>query len=221
MDIKKLFRDSYDSLSGMWGIAIGGVLIYTLISVVLNFIAGIIAGIIAVNVTPDTLSEAEAEILSQGISTLTSLPISIFIAPPLVVGLLIFSLNVSRNSEPEISDLFLGFKKQWGKYILANLLLGFLLSVGFILLIIPGIIAALMFSQVFYILAEDDDIGVVEAFQKSTSMMKGNKTSLFLVYLINFGISLLGLLTCCIGFIWIIPYTSVVLAKFYDEVSNK
>jgi len=41
-----------------------------------------------------------------------------------------------------------------------------------------------MFSQVFYILAEDDDIGVVEAFQKSTSMMKGNKTSLFLVYLI-------------------------------------
>jgi len=71
MDIKKLFRDSYDSLSGMWGIAIGGVLIYTLISVVLNFIAGFIAGIIAVNVTPDTLSEAEAEILSQGLSTLT------------------------------------------------------------------------------------------------------------------------------------------------------
>jgi len=62
MKSQNLLRDSYNSLRGKWGKAVAVTLIYTLISVVLNFIAGFIAGIIAVNVTPDTLSEAEAEI---------------------------------------------------------------------------------------------------------------------------------------------------------------
>ena len=214
MDIKNLFRDSYDSLSGKWGKAIGGALIYFSIPFGLSIIVGVIALIIQLSLN---LSELEGNFLTQ----LLSYPISILINPPLLVGFIIFCLNISRNSEAEISDLFLGFKKQWVKYILAYLLLGFLVIVGFILLVIPGIIATLMFSQVFYILAEDDDIGVVEAFQKSTSMMKGNKTSLFLVFLINFGLAILGYLTCCIGFIWVFPYCSVVNAKFYDEVSKK
>ena len=213
MDIKNLFRDSYDSLSGKWGKAIGGALIYFSIPFGLSIIVGVIALIIQLSLN---LNDLEFQMLSNLLHT----PIGIIISPPLLVGLIIFCLNISRNSEAEISDLFLGFKKQWVKYILAYLLLGFLVIVGFILLIIPGIIATLMFSQVFYILAEDDDIGVVEAFQKSNSMMKGNKTSLFLVFLINFGLAILGYLTCCIGFIWVFPYCSVVNAKFYDEVSK-
>ena len=213
MDIKNLFRDSYDSLSGKWGKAIGGALIYFSIPFGLSIIVGVIALIIQLSLN---LSELEGNFLSQ----LLSYPISILINPPLLVGFIIFCLNISRNSEAEISDLFLGFKKQWLKYILAYLLLGFLVLVGFILFIIPGIIATLMFSQVFYILAEDDDIGVVEAFQKSASMMKGYNTSkLYSNYMYFFGIGcvfavlfilalFIGMLTCGIGFvgfIFIIP----------------
>ena len=35
---------------------------------------------------------------------------------------------------------------------------------GLILLVVPGIILGLMYSQVFFILADDPDIGVTEAF---------------------------------------------------------
>jgi uncharacterized membrane protein len=214
MDIKKLFRDSYDSLSGNWGKAIVVTLIYGSIFSVIGFILGILSLFLQ---RIFDLNPLQGELLTN----LISAPVQLILVPPFLVGFIIFFLNISRNSEPEISNLFLGFKKKWGKFILAAILLSFLTGVGFILFIIPGIIASLMFSQVFFILAEDDDIGVVEAFQKSVSMMKGNKTSLFLLNLIMFGIGILGLFTCCIGFIFIIPYQYVVLAKFYDEVSKK
>lgn len=214
MKSQNLLRDSYNSLRGKWGKAVAVTLIYISVFSVIGFIVGVISvisqGIFGLN-------QFEGELLTNLLST----PIQIILAPPLLVGFIIFSLNVSRNSEPEISNLFIGFKKKWGKYILATLLQSFLIVIGLIIFIIPGIIAGLMFSQVFFILAEDDDIGLVEAFQKSASMMKGNKTSLFLVNLIITGIYILGLFTCCIGFIFIFPYQYVVLAKFYDEVSNK
>ena len=54
---------------------------------------------------------------------------------------------------------------------------------GFILLIIPGIILSLMYSQVFYILADDPDIGAIEAFNKSEKMMRGHKWQLFMLNL--------------------------------------
>ena len=43
MDIKKLFRDSYDSLSGNWGKAIVVTLIYGSIFSVIGFILGILS----------------------------------------------------------------------------------------------------------------------------------------------------------------------------------
>ena len=87
-----------------------------------------------------------------------------------------------------------------------------------LLLIIPGIIAALSYSMTFYILADDNSIGAMDAIKKSKKMMDGYKWKYFCLGLRLLGWALLCVLTLGIGFLWLIPYAQVSVAKFYDDV---
>jgi uncharacterized membrane protein len=55
--------------------------------------------------------------------------------------------------------------------------------IGFILLVVPGIIVAFGLSQTFFILADDKEIGAVDALKASWEMMKGNKVKFFVLSL--------------------------------------
>jgi uncharacterized membrane protein len=89
-----------------------------------------------------------------------------------------------------------------------------------LLLIIPGIIAAISYSMTFYILADDKSIKPMEAIDKSKKMMDGYKWKYFFLCLRFFGWALLCILTLGIGFLWLIPYINVSIAKFYDDVKE-
>ena len=89
-----------------------------------------------------------------------------------------------------------------------------------LLLIIPGIIAALRYSQTWYILSEDKNIGALEAINKSKEMMVGNKWKLFCLYFRFFGWFILCILTLGLGFIVLGPYMSVSFAKFHDDLMS-
>ena len=90
-----------------------------------------------------------------------------------------------------------------------------------LLLIIPGIIAALAYSQTFYILAEDESIGAMDALKKSKEMMNGYKWKYFCLSLRFLGWVLLCILTLGIGFLWLAPYVEVSYAHFYEELKNQ
>ena len=87
-----------------------------------------------------------------------------------------------------------------------------------LLLIIPGIIAVLSYSMTFYILADDNSIGAMEAIDKSKKMMDGYKWKYFCLGLRFIGWSLLCILTLGIGFLWLLPYMQVSMVKFYDDI---
>jgi len=89
-----------------------------------------------------------------------------------------------------------------------------------ILLIVPGIIAAISYSMTFYILAEDNTIEPQPALEKSKQMMEGNKMKFFYLGLRFFGLCLLCILTLGIGFLWLIPYINVTVANFYEDIKN-
>ena len=197
MENSKIMKEAYASLKGKWGLAIGGNLLVVLISMAVGVVGWGIAG-------------------ADWGANLTSL----IFAPPLTIGMTIFSLNISRDNKPEIDDLFIPFKTSWVKAILAYFMMGVLVAVGFILLIIPGIIAALMFSQVFFIMGEDKEIGAYDALVKSMNMMKGYKWKFFRIALRIMGLAILCIFTLGIGFIWLLPYQNVVYAKFYDDIKN-
>ena len=89
-----------------------------------------------------------------------------------------------------------------------------------LLLIIPGIIAALGYSMTYYILADDPLLKPQDALKKSKTMMNGHKTKLFYLCLRFFLLALLCILTLGIGFFWLIPYVHVTMAKFYDDING-
>lgn len=145
--------------------------------------------------------------------------ISLIISGPLALGLTIFSLSISRNQDAKTEQLFQGFNKfgtAAGAYLLTIL---FSLLWG-ILLIVPGIIAAISYSMTFFILADDDSISAMDAIDKSKKMMDGYKWKYFRLGLVFFGLALLCILTLGIGFLWLLPYIQVSNAKFYDDLKG-
>ena len=142
---------------------------------------------------------------------------SLLISGPFAIGIAFFSLSISRNQDAKLEQIFQGFKNfgtALGAYVLSSLFI-FLWT---LLLIIPGIIAAISYSMTFYILADDNSIGAMDAIDKSKKMMDGYKWKSFCLGLRFFGWSLLCILTLGIGFLWLMPYAQVSMAKFYDDV---
>jgi uncharacterized membrane protein len=143
--------------------------------------------------------------------------LSLLIAGPMMLGAATFSLSVSRGKEAKLEQLFEGFK-YYGLAFVTNLLMGLYIFLWSLLLIVPGIIAALSYAMAFYILADDKTLKPQEILDRSKQMMDGHKLQLFYLCLRFFLLALLCILTLGIGFLWLIPYANITMAKFYDDV---
>jgi uncharacterized membrane protein len=142
---------------------------------------------------------------------------SLIITGPMSIGLALFMLSVSRKQPAALQQIFDGFQK-FGVGVIAYLLMASFVLLWALLLIVPGIIAALSYALTYFIIVDDASIRPLQAITKSKEMMQGNKWKLFCLCLRFFGWGLLAILTCGIGFFWLIPYVMVTLAKFYDEI---
>ncbi|MEZ7945455.1 MAG: DUF975 family protein [Flavobacteriaceae bacterium] len=185
----ELMAEARESLSGNWGLAIATFLVY-----------GIIISIFQVIPTVGPV-------------------LVLFIAGPMLVGISMFSLSLSRGENARLEQIFEGFKN-YGTVLGAYLLMVVLILLWMLLLIIPGIIAAIAYSQTFYILAEDDAISSMDALKKSKEMMDGYKWKYFCLGLRFIGWALLCILTLGIGFLWLSPYIQISYAKFYEDLKN-
>ena len=135
------------------------------------------------------------------------------------LGLAVYCIGLYKGGEVNYVTIFSRFKGL--KPIVFILILSVVIMLGFILLIIPGIILSLMYSQVFYILADDPDIGAIEAFNKSEKMMRGHKWQLFMLNLEAALYILAGIFTLFIWWAWLIPRYSVAMAGFYEELKKE
>ncbi|MDE0966969.1 MAG: DUF975 family protein [Flavobacteriaceae bacterium] len=184
----QIMSEARASLNGKWPLAIGTFLILLLIS------------------------------MGAALIPLAGQIIGILIAGPLAVGGAYFALNIVRDQVAQTDDLFFSFNNNLSNSILAYLLVVAFALIGFVLLIIPGVIVALALSQTWFILAENPSMDSYDAIMRSKKMMDGYKFKLFKIQLRLLGLGLLCLLTLGIGFLWLIPYQYVVYAKFYEEV---
>jgi len=145
--------------------------------------------------------------------------ISLLIAGPMALGAATFSLSISRSKEARLEQIFDGFRN-YANALVTHLLMTLYIVLWMLLLIIPGIIAALSYSMVFYILADDKSLKPKEVLDKSKKMMDGYKMKMFNLCLRFFLLALLCILTLGIGFLWLIPYINITMAKFYDDIKE-
>ncbi len=134
-------------------------------------------------------------------------------------GLMIFMLRVARGGSPEISDLFAGKQYFW-RFFWGSILFGLMIGFGLIFLIVPGIILALMFWPMTYVIV-DRNVGVLDALQQSREATSGNYMAVFVLALASFGINLLGLLACGIGLLFSIPLGTLLLAVAYCGMTGQ
>jgi uncharacterized membrane protein len=153
------------------------------------------------------------------ISAIASI-ISLIVNPALLFGFNMYALKFSRNQEVEFNSFFDGFKyfrKAFNTYYLRSIYT-FLWS---LLLIIPGIVKSIAYSQTLFILSDNTNLSAEEAIKESMKMMDGHKLEYFKLQLSFLGWVILGIFTLGIGYLWLAPYVYITNAKFYEDLKSK
>ena len=90
-----------------------------------------------------------------------------------------------------------------------------------LLLVIPGVIKAISYSQMFYLMADNPEMTAAEAQAKSMELMNGHKAEYFVLQLSFIGWMILATLTLGILYIWLLPYMQTTYANYYRTLVSK
>lgn len=186
------------SLEGKWSTAVIATLIYLVISM----------GISWTITTPmgDNLTMSYS---TSGIWSLLCLP--------LTWGFCVFFLNLIRNQKLSYGQLFDGYR-DFVRIFVTELIAGILIGIGFLLLIVPGIILSCGLLMTSFILKDDPEIETFDALKKSWAMTNGHKMALFWLFLSFIGWIILCALTLGIGLLFLYPYMQTALAHAYEDL---
>ena len=138
---------------------------------------------------------------------------------PLHWGYTTYFLLQFRAKDPKYSQLFIGyadFRRIFG----TGFLQGLYTLIGLLLFIVPGIIRALEFTFVSYLLLDKPDMKYHAALRESSRLMKGHKMKLFMLYLSFLGWAGLCVLSFGFGFLILQPYVRTSVAAFYHDVTD-
>jgi uncharacterized membrane protein len=122
-----------------------------------------------------------------------------------------------REERANIADLFLGFKRFKDTFLL-NFFTSLFVMLWTLLLIVPGIIAAIRYSMAYLIMAENPDMTALESITASKMLMEGHKMDFFSFVFSFAGWFLLGIFTIGIGFLYLVPYYNAAKVEFYEAI---
>lgn len=143
--------------------------------------------------------------------------LSVLIAGPMSVGYTLYCMKIMDQKVSDFNLLFAGFNN-FVQTLVAGLIYSVIVGIGFVLLIVPGIIAACGLSMTFIIMAEDDKIEGLDAIQMSWNMMKGHKWEFFCLCCRFIGWALLSILTLGILALWVEPWMQMSYINFYRNL---
>jgi hypothetical protein len=129
-------------------------------------------------------------------------------------------LKAMRDEETSLATIFDGFKNQYLNIILANLIVTALVIIGFVMLIIPGIIIACRLVFVSY-LVMDKNLEPIKAVEKSWQMTKGHGWTIFFMAIISFFLVIGGIIVFIFGVLISIMWIHSAFASLYQAVLNE
>ena len=190
------FRNkAWEQLNHQWGTAVLFTLVYLLISVavskaaeIIPFVGAVLSIVVALGLYPMTYSYNVA------------------------------FLNNLRSGEPiKIDSLFAGYK-DWFRIVLTYFLLYIYVFLWSLLLVIPGIIKSIEYSQVAFILRDNPELSDNAAIEKSMAMMLGHRWQYFKLQFSFIGWWLLVFVTFGVAILWVQPYVWAACANFYESL---
>lgn len=143
------------------------------------------------------------------------------LALPLTWGYQTLFLGAVRGGEATAKDMFEGYNKELFSRVLTTTLLYYVyVFLWSLLLLIPGCIKSYSYAMTPYILKDNPEMKNNAAIEESMRMMDGHKLELFLLDLSFIGWAILSILTCCIGFLWLVPYMNMARVNFYEDLKK-
>jgi hypothetical protein len=210
VDLGDVMSRAWEIYKTEWGMCLVAILVVMGCNFGVSMVFGIARGII-VAVTRD-------QNLGVIFAMFTNLVTQVFSAW-ITIGQTRYFLKVARGQPAEIGEIFSG-----GPWLLpiigASILFGLMVFGGKLLLIVPGIILALMFSP-FYFLIIDRHLGGMDLLNKAKEITYGNKLTLFLIHLICAGLTIAGALAFCVGLLAVIPYITLLHVMVYLTMTGQ
>ncbi len=152
-----------------------------------------------------------------------TLVLSAFVTNQLQVGSCRFFLKYRRNNPVGISEIFRSYKdKTFLNIAKITLLRDLYVGLFSLIFIVPGIIKALEYWAVNYILCVRPDIDKNDAFELSYKLTDGHRGELFLLELSFFGWGLLSVLSFGVaGVFYVFPYMQLTYAEYFSYLRSE
>jgi uncharacterized membrane protein len=131
------------------------------------------------------------------------------------IGLVKIILEFVDGRKPKFRDIL--YYKPAVKYLVASIVQGIITLVGFILLIIPGIIFSVRLQFINYLIV-DKNLGPIDAIKTSWNITRGNTWNLFFFGILIGLINILGLLCLVIGLFITVPLSMLASASVYRKL---
>ena len=221
MSSRDLRYQARRALAGRWGVAI-------LAGFLAAFFGGLVNSVsngISIELDEETMkyfqmSESTIEALFGVALSVTTLSLVQFImGGPVQLGYSQFLLKMHRGEDAQVKDLFSQFYR-FAEGFCLYLLRGIFIVLWSMLFVIPGIVKSYSYAMAHFIMAEDPSISCVDAITRSRQLMDGHKAELFVLRLSFIGWHFLCILTCGIGYLWLIPYQNAAEAAFYHNLTD-
>jgi uncharacterized membrane protein len=191
--ISELRATARERLKGNWGKSILTVVVYFILTLIIN-------------------SGSKFENIGWLVGILT-----LVLSGAWSAGLLTYFIQLTRQEALSVKLLFSQLPRLIPFFFLLILQAIFVI-LWTLLLIVPGIIASLRYSQSFYIMIDNPEMKAKDAINRSKEMMKDQKWKYFLLHLSFIGWYLLSILTLGIGLLWLMPYIYTTQASFYEDL---
>ncbi len=148
------------------------------------------------------------------------LAVAVFVINVLIeMGLISFALKAHDDITTASLQNLWHPQSLW-QYLVVKILTGIIVIVGLVLLIVPGIIAALALIFATYLVI-DRNLGPIEALKESMRLTKGHRWNLFLLALSLILLNVLGAIALLVGLLVTIPVSLFAVAHAYRTLAKQ
>jgi len=141
------------------------------------------------------------------------------IAVNVMVGIGTLAFFIKAHDTPDTATYYDAWRPElFWKYLGAYILFVIIVSVGFILFIIPGIIASLTFGFTLYLVV-DKGLGPIEALKESARLTKGNRWRMLAMAGASALLMILGILCLIVGIFVAAPILTLAGVEMYRRIS--
>jgi len=191
-----IIKAGWERIDGVKLQFVVGFLIYMLISILVQVVLGL--------VFPQGTTE-DPKVLNQLILGVLSIPILV----PLLVGLMMMGIHLSRGEEISFKSVF-DYYHMTGILSLGAILVYIMTFIGLILLILPGIYLSIAYMFTLPLIA-DKGMGVWEAMEYSRKTVTKHWFKVFGLMILLTIIAVVGTIPLGIGLVWAIPLMFVTI----------